>query len=181
MRVVISPNPVLRQKCEPVDPAKIKKIRSTAMKMAKLMYASKGCGLAAPQVGIPQRFIVVDCTMLDEGEEFVENPTFYVNPQVTFRGGEEELDDEGCLSIPGISIPIKRFTKITVEALDLDGNPFVVEAEGFLARALQHELDHLDGTTMFEHLSPLERIEVFKQYEEALRAGAKPGDTSIPT
>ncbi|MCL1891339.1 MAG: peptide deformylase [Coriobacteriia bacterium] len=177
MHIVLSPDPILRQKCEPVDPSKIKKLRSTAKSMAKLMYKSSGCGLAAPQVGIPLRMIVVDCNFAADGEEAIESPTFYINPQVTYQGGEQEIDEEGCLSIPGISIPIKRFTRITVEALDLDGEPFVVEAEGFHARALQHELDHLDGTTMFEHLNPLDRIKAFEVYEEAVQGGAKPGDT----
>lgn len=177
MRIVLSPDPILRQVCEPVDLAEIKKLRSTAKQMAKLMYSNNGCGLAAPQVGIPKRLIVVDCNLPKEGEEPPKDPTVYINPVVTFKGGEEETEEEGCLSIPGISIPITRYTQLTVEALDLDGKPFVVEAEGYLARALQHELDHLDGTTMFEHLDPITRIEAFKAYDEALRNGARPGDT----
>ena len=211
MRVVLSPDPILRKKCEPIDTSEIKKYRAIAKDMARLMYKSDGCGIAAPQVGISKRLMVIDCTMVekedekekdtgrekegerkrgkerDAGREREEekkppqnppqNPTFYINPVVTYRGGDEVVDDEGCLSIPGISIPIKRFTELTVEALDLDGKTFEVKTEGFHARAIQHELDHLDGMTMFEHLDPIARIEAFKSYEDAVRNGAKPGDT----
>jgi peptide deformylase len=148
--------------------------------MAKLMYKSQGCGLAAPQVGISKRLIVIDVTPPDEDGEVTEhNPVFFINPVVKRLWGEKEICDEGCLSIPGIQVPIERFDSIEVEALDLDGEPFILEADGFFARALQHEIDHLEGMTMFEHLDPIERIQAFKEYEEALKAGAKPGDTSV--
>jgi peptide deformylase len=180
MHIVVAPDPVLRAKSEPVAPGEIKRLRSTARQMAKLMYKSQGCGLAAPQVGIGKRLIVVDVTPPDENGKVVEkNPTFFINPVIKRLWGEQEVCDEGCLSIPGIQIPIERPSNIEVEALDLDGEPFTVEAEGFYARALQHEIDHLEGTTMFEHLDPIERIQAFEEYKEALRAGAKPGDTSV--
>jgi peptide deformylase len=105
-----------------------------------------------------------------------KNPIFYVNPQVVRLWGEKVAGDEGCLSIPGIQIPIKRYLNIELEALDLEGKPFTVVAEGFEARALQHELDHLKGTTMFEHLDPITRLRYLKEYDEALAAGAQPGD-----
>ena len=182
MRIILAPNPILREKCEPINPAQIADLKTTALQMAELMYASEGCGLAAPQVGISKRLIVVDVTPLDEDGNIAEkNPVFYINPVVKKLWGDQETDDEGCLSIPGIHVPIPRFNRIKVEALDLDGQPFTVSAEGFHARALQHELDHLEGITMFEHIEPIERIEMFKEYEAALAAGAKPGDTSMPT
>ncbi len=173
MYIVIAPDPVLRTKCEPVDSSEIKKIKSTARQMAKLMYKNQGCGLAAPQVGISKRLIVVDC----DQEDGKKDPIFFINPEIVERGGDEVECDEGCLSIPGISIPIKRYEQVTVEALDLNGITFRVEADDFLARCLQHEIDHLDGRTMFEHLNPIQRIEAFQEYEAALAAGAKPGDT----
>jgi len=179
MRVIVSPDPVLRQKCEAVDTSEIRKLRNTAREMARIMYQCNGCGLAAPQVGVQKRFVVIDCTIPEEGKEFVQNPTYFINPEILHRGGEEVVCEEGCLSIPGISIPVKRFSELTVKALDLDGEAFTVEADGLFARALQHEIDHLDGVTLFEHLDPMERIDALKHYEEALRAGARPGDTGM--
>jgi peptide deformylase len=174
MQIIVAPDPVLRAKCEPVGPKELKKLKSVAKQMAKLMYKSQGCGLAAPQVGISKRLIVIDCEQIEDGNR---NPTTYINPVIVKTGAEKVECDEGCLSIPGISIPIERFSEVTVEAMDLDGRTFRVEADDFLARCLQHEIDHLDGKTMFEHLDPIQRIQAFQEYEAALAAGAKPGDT----
>jgi peptide deformylase len=180
MRIVVAPNPILRAKCELVAPGEIRQFKSTAKQMARLMYKSQGCGIAAPQVGISKRIVVIDVTPPDEdGEVRDKNPVFLINPVIRRLWGEKEVCEEGCLSIPGIKIPIERLSNIEVEALDLEGEPFVIEAEGFGARALQHEIDHLEGTTMFEHLGPIERIQAFKEYEEALEAGAQPGDTGV--
>ena len=180
MHIILAPNPVLREKSKPVALDEIAGLRATALQMAELMYQSQGCGLAAPQVGLGKRLIVIDVTPPDEDGVVPEkDPVFYINPQVKRLWGEKEVDEEGCLSIPGIQVPIERYNNIKVEALDLNGRRFTVEAEGFHARALQHELDHLEGTTMFEHVDPIARIEVFKEYEAALKAGAKPGDTSM--
>jgi peptide deformylase len=177
MYIIVAPDPVLRTKCEPVDPNSIKKLRSTAKQMAKLMYKNEGCGLAAPQVGISKRLIVIDC----DQEYGKKNPIFYINPVIVETRGEKVESDEGCLSIPGISIPIERYPEVTVEALDLNGDTIRVEADDFLARCLQHEIDHLDGRTMFEQLDPIQRIQAFQEYEAALAAGAKPGDTGYDT
>jgi peptide deformylase len=180
MQIVVAPNPILRVKCESVAPDEMRQFKSTAKQMAKLMYKSQGCGIAAPQVGISKRFIVVDMTLPDEnGKVRTKNPVYLVNPIIKRLWGENEICEEGCLSIPGIKIPIERPSNIEVEAVDLEGEPFVIEAEGFGARVLQHEIDHLEGTMMFERLGPIERIEAFKEYEEALEAGAQPGDTSV--
>jgi peptide deformylase len=179
VRIIVAPDPVLRQSCEPVAPAELKSLRGKARQMAKLMYKSNGCGIAAPQVGLLKRLMVVDVSTAEEGEEPPQDPVYFVNPEVVRSWGEPEQADEGCLSIPGIQIPIQRPTGIEVTALDLQGEPFSIEAEGFMARAIQHELDHLDGTTMFEHLDPIARARTFREYEQALRQGAKPGDTGV--
>jgi len=178
MRIVTAPNPILRSKAAPVELHELPKMRSLAQQMTKLMYKCEGCGLAAPQVGLSKRLIVVDTDQHeDERGRLVKNPHCYVNPVITQAWGEEEQSDEGCLSVPGISIPIKRPSNVVMEALDLDGQPLTVQAQGFAARALQHEVDHLEGVTMFEHLDPITRIQYLKEYEAAVAAGAKPGDT----
>jgi peptide deformylase len=149
--------------------------------MARLMYASNGCGIAAPQVGIGKQLMIVDISEPQEDESPTRaqrNPIFFVNPRVIRSWGEMEAGDEGCLSIPGITISIKRPTGILVTAQDLQGEQFEIEAEGFFARAILHEMDHLNGTTMFEHVDPITRAKVFREYEEALRLGAKPGDVA---
>jgi peptide deformylase len=179
MKIVVAPDPVLRTKCQPVLPEELPKLAKKAEQMAKLMYKAEGCGLAAPQVGIAKRLIVVDTAPRGEDKDFTPNPVFLVNPVITRLDGEKAVASEGCLSLPGISIDIERSQFIEIDALDLDGDEIHIEAEGFSARALQHELDHLDGITMFEHLDAIERIEKLKEFELAKAAGAKPGDTSV--
>ncbi|MDR3136659.1 MAG: peptide deformylase [Coriobacteriales bacterium] len=179
MKIIVAPHPVLRQKCQPIEPAELPKLAKTAHQMARLMYKSAGCGLAAPQIGINKRLVVVDTTVPEEDKEFVPDPLFLVNPVITFQSDTTESSDEGCLSIPGITVEIERPVSIVLEAWDLEGNTIEVKAEGFTARALQHELDHLDGITMFEHLDSIARIEKLQEFEQAKASGARPGDTSI--
>ncbi|MDR1713784.1 MAG: peptide deformylase, partial [Coriobacteriales bacterium] len=127
LQIVVAPSPILRQKAEPVAAEELASLRSVARQMAKLMYKSQGCGLAAPQVGLSKRLIVVDTDQHeDERGRLVKNPHCYVNPVITQAWGEEEQSDEGCLSVPGISIPIKRPSNVVMEALDLDGQPLTV-------------------------------------------------------
>ena len=181
MKIVISPDPVLRQKCEPVSNEELPQITELAAKMAKLMYKAQGCGLAAPQVGVAKQLIVLDTAFVEEGEEREENPLFILNPRILNLSEETQCGDEGCLSIPGITIEIERATAILVEAQDLEGDTIHIEAEGFDARALQHELDHLEGITMFEHLDAIACATKLQEFAEAKAAGAKPGDVSIPS
>ena len=150
-----------------------------AKKMAKLMYKSCGCGLAAPQVGVSKQLIVLDTAVPEEGEDRGEEPLFILNPRVLEKSEETECAGEGCLSIPGISVDIERATYLKIEAMNIEGVTIHIEAEGFDARALQHEMDHLEGITMFEHVEPIARASKLQEYAEAKAAGAKPGDTSI--
>ena len=138
------------------------------------MYAADGVGIAAPQVGVLKRLIVVDC-----GPEDERNPLVLVNPLLLESWGEPEVNEEGCLSCPGIQIPVERKPWARVRYFDLAGDEWELESDGLLGRCLQHEIDHLNGITLFESASPRERIKALKAYEEARRAGAKPGDTSF--
>jgi len=172
MNIVLSPDPTLRQVCEPcqLDDKDLKKL---AKQMAKAMYKNNGCGLAAPQVGVLKRVVVIDCDT--ESEE--KNPIVLVNPEVVELSGEEVVEEEGCLSCPGISVPIKRQPYAKVKYYDLDGEECFIEGDGLLGRCVQHEIDHLNGKTLFESCDPLVRIEALRAYEAAKAAGAKPGDT----
>lgn len=171
--IVTSPDPVLNQKCEPCDLSD-KSLQKLAKSMTKAMYKNSGCGLAAPQVGVLKRVVVIDCDQDDSGEE---NPIILINPTLEETWGEELVEEEGCLSLPGISVPIKRPAFARVRYFDLDGEEWEIEGDGLLGRCLQHELDHLDGITMFERCEPLARIQALRDYEEAVKAGAKPGET----
>ena len=179
MKIILSPDLALRQKSEEITLDELPKMAKIAEKMAKLMYKFEGCGLAAPQVGVAKRMIVIDTTLPVEGEERPQDPIFLLNPKITKLGDEMEYGPEGCLSIPGITVDIDRALYIELEAMDIDGSLLEISAEGFDARALQHEMDHLDGITMFEHLDAIARAAKLKEYDEALAAGAKPGDTSV--
>ena len=172
MNIVLSPDPMLRQVCEPCR-VEDKSIKKLAKQMAKAMYKNNGCGLAAPQVGVLKRVVVVDCdTASDE-----KNPIYMINPELVELQGDPIVMGEGCLSCPGITVEIARPPFAKVRFLDLDGEEWTIEGDGLLGRCLQHELDHLDGKTMFEVCDPMTRIEALRAYEVALANGAKPGET----
>jgi peptide deformylase len=135
-------------------------LRDDVARMVAIMHDARGVGLAAPQVGSLRRLVVVMT-----GED--EPPIALVNPEITWRSDEEEADFEGCLSIGEISVEVARAVAIRVRAQDVDGNTIELAPEGFLARVIQHELDHLDGVLILDRTAPEQRREALK----ALRDG----------
>ena len=172
MDVLSHPNVALKQKAEAVDPASEKGLMELCRTMAKTMYDAPGIGLAAPQIGVLKRVIVYDL----EGEGRI---VALCNPEIVEMGDEVELDDEGCLSLPGISVPVERALMVVCEAQTLKGTAVRIEADGFHARVLQHEIDHLDGLLILDRATPEERKAALQRYRDAVASGAKPGETSI--
>jgi len=144
------PDPVLRERCRPVE-AVGDPVREILGNMAETMYVNRGVGLAAPQVGVSLRLIVVD-TQQDTGGMLYK----LVNPRIVEKSGKKK-SEEGCLSLPGLITEIDRYETVTVEALDPAGEPVRIEADGLLSVALQHEIDHLDGVLLVDRLSSLRR------------------------
>ena len=173
LEIVQSPNPLLNEVCEPCD-LNDKSLPKLAKQMAKAMYENNGVGLAAPQVGVLKRLIVVDC----DWDEDHKDPLTLVNPELVETWGDPEIAGEGCLSCPGITVPIERNPWARVRFYDFNGDQWEIEGDGLLGRCLQHEIDHLDGITLFERATPRDRIHALTEYEEARKAGAKPGETS---
>lgn len=165
MEILTHPNPALRQVCEIVDPAADPSLVDLARQMAETMYQSEGVGIAASQVGVLKRLIVVDV------EEDVVRPIALCNPEVVEASDEREVQGEGCLSVPGIDVPIDRPVAILVEAQSLDGTKVRFSADGLLARCIQHEIDHLDGYTIIERARPEDRLKVMAAYREAQAKG----------
>ncbi len=160
---------VLREPAAPVETFD-EGLRALVDDMWETMYHADGIGLAAPQIGISKRLIVVHPRQSDEraeGEEAHE-PLALVNPRVVDSSVETDKEIEGCLSIPGVEEYVERFLDVRVEAQDLDGSPFEVEAGGLLGRALQHEIDHLDGILFIDRISPLKRRLLMKKWRKAL-------------
>ncbi len=176
LKIVQSPDPLLNQVCEPCDPSD-RSLKKLAKQMERVMYATDGIGIAAPQVGVLKRLIVVETT--PEDEDGARNPLALINPEILETWGEPEVNDEGCLSCPGIYVPIERKPWVRVRYQDFKGNEWEIESDGLFGRCLQHEIDHLNGITLFESASPRVRIKALKAYEEAKRMGAKPGEVSI--
>lgn len=171
--VVLSPAPVLKTNCTPIDEI-TPEIKALADHMLNVMYGSDGCGLAAPQVGESLRMIVVDCDYVDEK---THNPYVLINPEIIVADGELRVTGEGCLSFPGITVPVERPSHVVVRARNLEGQLMQYEArDNLLAVCLQHEIDHINGVTMIDHVGPRERAELLAQYKEALEQGARPGD-----
>jgi peptide deformylase len=152
-------DPVLRQKAEPV-PAIDAATRQLIQDMFDTMYEADGVGLAAPQVGVSQRVIVVDAREQDV------KPFGLINPVIVQFGQDTERGEEGCLSIPGLKDIVERPASVVLEGLDGDGNKLRLEAEGLLARVLQHEVDHLDGVLFIDRVSPLKRKMLLKRWQK---------------
>jgi peptide deformylase len=171
--IVLSPDPRLKQQCAPIEEVDAS-VRRLAKRMLKDMYAADGCGLAAPQIGELVQLVVIDVDYADKER----NPFVLVNPTIVEASEEERQSGEGCLSFPGITVPVSRPRHVVVQAEDLDGNLMQYEAaDNLLAVCLQHEIDHLSGITMIDHLTPTQRITALSEYQEALEAGARPGET----
>lgn len=162
MKIYHYPEPVLAQKAEPIADVD-DSIRQLAIDMAETMYAAPGVGLAAPQVGVSQRLIVLDCS----GGEEAPNLISAINPEIVATEGES-FEEEGCLSVPGYYCKIKRKAEVTVRYLDLDGAEQSLTTDGLLAVAFQHEIDHLNGVLFVDHLSSLKRSLFKKKYQKIL-------------
>ncbi len=154
--IVVVPNVVLKKRAEEITDID-DRIRTLAKDMADTMYHVPGIGLAANQVGKLVRLIVFDIVYpYAERHEKKKNPICIVNPNITMKEGSCSKE-EGCLSVPEFGLEVSRAERVHLVGVDLDGNPISMDAEGLLARVLQHEIDHLNGTTILDHASPLKR------------------------
>ncbi len=162
--IVLMGDPVLRQEAEDVtvfDAA----LRALVRDMYETMYHADGIGLAAPQIGIAKRVLVVDLRRADEDDD--EPPKVaLINPKIVWSSDETYRASEGCLSIPGIEEIVERPFAIRVEGRDVNGNEVVVEAEDLFGRALQHEIDHLDGILFLDRVSALKRKILLKKWKK---------------
>jgi peptide deformylase len=143
------------------------RIKTLIADMLETMYEAKGIGLAATQVDVHERLIVIDIS--EERDE----PMVIINPEVVWTSAETHLNEEGCLSVPGVYDGVTRFDAIKVNAMDGDGNTRLIEADGLLAVCIQHEMDHLTGKVFVEYLSPMKRDRIKKKMLKALREDAR--------
>ncbi|RMA43622.1 peptide deformylase [Rhodophyticola porphyridii] len=151
--ILIHPDPRLKKVADPVADSS-DELRSLADDMLETMYAAPGIGLAAPQVGILQRLIVLDCVK-EEGA--APRPLTMFNPRVLSSSDERNVYEEGCLSLPEMYADVERPAEVTVEWMDRDGRPQTETFDGLWATCVQHEIDHLDGKLFIDYLRPLKR------------------------
>jgi len=173
LEILEYPDPRLRTRAKPVEQV-TDDLRQLAEDMLETMYAAPGIGLAATQVNVHRRMLVVDVS------ENRDEPRILVNPEIIERDGEQVVE-EGCLSVPGIYDTVERAQHIRVRCLGLDGEPFELEAEGLLAVCIQHEIDHLDGKLFVDYLSDLKRQRIRKKLEKGRRQQAPASPVSLRT
>ncbi len=161
LKIVEFPDPRLRTKAQPVSVFDAG-LRQLVADMLETMYDAPGIGLAATQVDVHIQLLVLDVS------EEKDAPMTIINPRIVWREGSQTYQ-EGCLSVPGIFADVDRADRIRVEAQDVDGKPFVIEADGLLAVCIQHEMDHLAGKLFVDYLSPLKRELVRKKLEKQRR------------
>jgi peptide deformylase len=160
--ILIAPDPRLKAVSAPVEKVDAE-IRKLAEEMADSMYAADGIGLAAVQIGVPKRIIVMDLDQKDGKKDW----RVFINPKITWASEEMATFEEGCLSVPEIWDDVERPARIKAEYLDLDGKTVEIEADGMLATCLQHEMDHLEGILFIDHFSRLKRSMAIKKLTKA--------------
>lgn len=163
--IITVPNPLLKQVSKPV--ARVDdELRALMDDMLATMYAAPGIGLAAIQVGVPKRVIVMD--LAREGEP--PQPRYFANPEIVWRSEEMAVREEGCLSVPDIFDEVERPARVKIRYLDYHGEHVEEEAEGLLAVCIQHEMDHLEGVLFIDHLSRLKRDRAISKVKKAKAA-----------
>jgi peptide deformylase len=165
MEIVKYPDPVLEKPAEPVTEFD-DKLAKFVDDMFESMYTAKGIGLAAPQVGVSKRITVIDLSFKEDPEDKI----VLINPEIITREGKQ-YEEEGCLSLPDIREKVARAAKVTVRAQDVKGEWFEMDGEELLARAFQHEIDHLDGVLFFKRVSALKRDLILRRIRKLIKAG----------
>jgi peptide deformylase len=165
--IITLPDPLLRKPSAPIERIDAD-VRKLAADMLETMYAAPGVGLAAVQVGVPRRLIVLDTAK----EEEPPQPLVLINPEIVALASELRQHEEGCLSIPDVRIDIERPGALTVRYLDLDGKAQELAATGLLATAIQHEIDHLNGKLIIDFLSRLKRDIIVRRFKKQAKADA---------
>ncbi len=156
-KILIEPDPILRKKCQPIEKVSQEE-RKLMDDMLETMYKAPGIGLAAIQIGILKRLIVIDISKDEK-----KNPLFLVNPKITYRSKKTSVYEEGCLSLPGHFAEIERPEECHVDYIDYDGKEKKIEANGLLATCIQHEVDHLNGILFIDYLSKLKKDMIIKK------------------
>ena len=182
--ILIAPDPRLKQVSEPVREV-TDDLRALMDDMLETMYDAPGIGLAAIQIGVPKRIIVIDVARpTDENGEDIEEPTkeqilaarkpmYFVNPEITWSSDEMVACQEGCLSVPDLYEDVERPARVRVKFLDYHGKQHEIDCEGLLAVCIQHEMDHLEGILFIDHLSSLKRNMMLKKLAKSRRGHAR--------
>ena len=167
--ILIHPDPRLKKVCAPVDDLS-DELRALADDMLETMYDAPGIGLAAPQIGVLERLIVLDCVK-DENE--APRPLIMFNPKVIAASDDRSVYEEGCLSIPEQYAEVERPAEVTVTWMDRDGNPQEETFDGLWSTCVQHEIDHLDGKLFIDYLSPMKRQMITRKMQKLKRERAR--------
>jgi peptide deformylase len=166
--IIILPDKRLRSVSKPVV-AIGDEIRTLVADMFETMYEAPGIGLAAIQVGVPSRVIVMDLSKREAEAE----PRVFINPEITWSSEEKSLYEEGCLSIPDVHEDVERPARVKIRYLDLEGKPHEEDAEGLFATCIQHEVDHVNGVLFIDHISKLKRERITKKFTKAAKKAEK--------
>jgi peptide deformylase len=164
--IITVPHPLLKQVSTPVEGGVTDELRALMDDMLETMYAAPGIGLAAVQIGVPQRIIVMDISK----EEDVREPRYFVNPEILWRSEETVPYEEGCLSVPEIFDQVERPAKVRLRYMNYKGETIEEDAEGLYAVCIQHEMDHLEGVLFIDHLSRLKRDRAVAKVKKQAKA-----------